>query len=125
MDRLQGGRLAEAQRDDERHRPRLAVKRGVQRPAGLAQGEVQGRRVKRPAAIQARDLAALGGHREQVEGVDALAELAQRIVAGEVEHRAGLLQGDVVGGVVDDVLADARLAVSLQVHDRRQALETA
>ena len=97
----------------------------VQRPPGLPQREVQRRGVERPAAVEARDLAAhrLGG--EEVERVDALAEVAERRLAGERSDRPGRLQHVVVLGVVDDVLADALLAAALQVDDGRLAREAA
>ena len=45
------------------------------------------------------------------------------MLAGEVEDGARVLEGDVVEGVVDDVLADPLVPVSLQVDDGRQAVE--
>ena len=44
-----------------------------------------------------------------------VAELAQRRVAGQVEDRARVLQGDVVDGVVGDVLAEPVLAAAPEV----------
>ena len=45
------------------------------------------------------------------------------MLAGEVEDRARVLQGDVVERVVDDVLADALLAAALQVDHGGQPRE--
>ena len=50
-------------------------------------------------------------------------EAVQRPLAGQREHRPGLLLGALEVGVVDDVLADPLLAGALQVHDRRGTLE--
>ena len=97
----------------------------MQRLAGLAQREVERGAVERPAAVEARDLAALGLDREQVEAVDQLAELAQRVAPRQVEHRPGLLEGDVVLGVVDDVLADALGAGAVEVDDGGEPLKAA
>ena len=83
----------------------------MQRPPRLAQGQVQRRAVKGPAAVQTRDLADRGD-REQIERVDPLAELAQGVVAGQVVHGPGRLPGDVILGVVDDVLAEPLLAAA-------------
>ena len=41
----------------------------------------------------------------------------------EVEDRPGVLEGDVVERVVDDVLADSLVPAALQVDDRREAVE--
>ena len=76
LQRRERRRLAEAQRDHEREWLRLAAERRVERLSGLAQRQVKRGAVKGPAAIQPRDIA-LGRHREQVELVDQLAELAQ------------------------------------------------
>ena len=43
--------------------------------------------------------------------------------AGEVEHRAGVLEGDVIERVVDDVLAQSLLVAALQVDDRGEPVE--
>ena len=45
------------------------------------------------------------------------------MLAGEVEDRTGVPEGEVVEGVVDDVLADPLLAAPVQVDHRRQPLE--
>jgi hypothetical protein len=47
---LDRGLLAEAQRVDEAHRPRFDLEDLVQRAAGLAQREVERRRLERPPA---------------------------------------------------------------------------
>ena len=47
------------------------------------------------------------------------------MLAGEVQVRAGVLEGDVVERVVDDVLADALLAAALEVDDGGEPREAA
>ena len=96
----------------------------MQRPARLSEREIKRRAVERPAAVEARDLG-LGLHREQVERVDQLAELAERIASRQVVDGARLLQRHVVLVLVDDVLADAFGAAAVEVYDRGQALEAA
>ena len=44
------------------------------------------------------------------------------MLAGQVEHRPRVPEGDVVERVVDDVLPESLVATALQVDDRRQAL---
>jgi hypothetical protein len=119
---VEGRRLAQAQRDDEAHRVRLAAERGVQRRARLAQREVERRRLVGPHAIEARGLA-LGRRGPQVEGLDVIAERPQRPFACEGQDRAGRLQDLVVGRVVGHVLADALLAGAVHADDRRDARE--
>src|ERR1019366_6190323 len=79
---------------------------------------------KRPAPVEPRHVA-LGLHREQVQTVDQLAELTQRVAAGQRCDRAGRLQGDLVLGVVDDVLPDPLQAAAAQVNHGAQALKAA
>ena len=45
------------------------------------------------------------------------------MLARELQRVSGLLEGDVVDGVVGDVLADALLPVPLQVDDGAEAIE--
>ena len=45
------------------------------------------------------------------------------MLTGDVEGRAGVLEGDVVQRVVDDVLAQPLLVAALQVDDGRQPVE--
>ena len=84
----------------------VAAERLVEWLVRLPQREVKRGAVKRPAPVEPRDVA-LGRDREQVERVDQLAELAERVAAREVVDRARRLQRDLVDAVVDDVLADA------------------
>ena len=90
--------------------------------ARLAQRQVERRRLEGPAAVAARDVALRLG-REGVEVADELAELAQRGEAGQVERRAGVLQGDVVERVVGDVLAEPLLAAAPEVDHGREPFE--
>ncbi len=88
----------------------------------LAQRQVERRGLECPAAVAAGDVALRLGR----EGVDAgheLAELAQGRVAGEVERRARVLEGDVVERVVGDVLAEPLLAAALEVDHGGEAFE--
>jgi hypothetical protein len=123
-DGLQGRRLAEAQRDDERQRPRLASEDRVQRLPGLPQGEVERRGLIAPGAVQPRDVA-LRLLREEVERRQMLGERPDRPVARERQGGAGILGDLVVDGVVDDVLADALLAVAAELDDGGLAHELA
>jgi hypothetical protein len=90
----------------------------VQRASGLAKRQVECGAVKCPAPIETRDLSG-GRIREQVELVHPGAELIKRIAAGQIVDGAGLLEGDVVLRVVDNVLADARAAASVEVNHGR------
>src|SRR5579875_471401 len=123
-ERLHARRLAEAQGDDEPHGLGLSLEHGVQRGARLAQREVEGGGLVGPRAVAARDLA-LGRLREQLERLQALAELGERVLAGEGEHGARLLEDVVVDGVVGDVLPPALLAGAAQADDGALALELA
>src|SRR6185437_13709628 len=116
------GAGGEAHRADELDRPWLAAQRLGDADARLAQRQVERRRLEGPAAVAARDVALRLG-REGVDLADEVAELAQRGVAGQVERRAGVLQGDVVDGVVGDVLAEPVLAGAPEVDDGREAFE--
>src|SRR5581483_1612697 len=108
----------------EGHRRRSAAEDLVQRLAGLPKGEVERGGVEGPAPVEARDVG-LRGHGEEVERVGALAELGQRGGAGEVVDGAGLLEGDVILGLVDDVLAHPLETATAQMDDSAQPLEAA
>ena len=103
---------------------RLAPQDLVQRLTRLPERQVERRAVKRPAPVQPRDVC-LRGHGEQVERVDQLAELTERVAPAEIVNGAGLLERDLVLGLVDDVLADALQAAALEVDDGREPLEPA
>src|SRR5262249_1226843 len=66
---------------------------------------------------------ALGRAREEVESLEQLRERIDRMVAGEIEDGARILEGDVVQRVVDHVLTQALVPVALQMDDRGQAIE--
>ena len=89
---------------------------------GVAQRQVECRRLEGPAAVEARDVA-LGLGREGVEVAHQLAELAQGCEAGEIEMRSRLLQSNVVDSVVRNVLAQSVLAGAPEVDNRAQSFE--
>ena len=124
LHRLERRRLAEAQRDHERHARRLAPERLVQRYAGLPEREVERRRLVRPRPVAPGDLA-LGRLGKQLEACEVLAEAGEGEAPGEGQCRAGSLEDVVILGLVGDVLADALLAFSAQRDQRRLALEVA
>ena len=99
-------------------RPRCSCRRG----ARLAQRQVERGALERPAAVVDRHLA-LGRLGEDALLLERLREGVDRVVAGEVEDGAGVLEGDVVERVVDDVLADALVAVALEVDDGGEPVE--
>jgi hypothetical protein len=112
----------EAHRGDEGDRARLAAEDLGEALARLAQRQVECGRLEGPAAVEARDVALRLG-REGVEVSDQLAEFAEGGEAGQVEGWAGVLEGDVVDGVVGDVLAEAVLAGAPEVDDGAEAFE--
>ncbi len=97
----------------------------MERLPGLTEREVERSAVERPAAVQPGDLAALGLDREQVEPVDPRAELTERPGSGEIVDGPGLLQRDLILGVVDDVLAEPLGSAAVEVDDGAQPLEAA
>ena len=72
------GRRGQAHRDHVVQRPGSAADHLAERLAGLAQRQVQRRRLERPAAVVARGLAHRRRVREQVQAVDQLGQLAER-----------------------------------------------
>jgi hypothetical protein len=116
-------RLTEPQRDDEVDRPRLAPEQVGERAAGLAQREVGGGRLERPAAVLDEGGHAGIGAVEEVEAVEMARERVDRPAAGERQHRAGVLLGLLQLGRVDDVLAEALLTAALEVDRRGQAVD--
>ena len=118
------GGVAQPQGDDEGHRPRLAPERLVQRQPGLAQREVERRRLEAPGPVAARGLA---GRRlgPEVSRLHARAEVARASSPGQPVRRPGGLQDVVVLAVVGDVLADALLAAAAQADHGRLAGEVA
>ena len=119
---LDRGRLAEAQRVDEAHRPRLEAEHVVQGMARLAQREVQRRRLERPVAKAPRrlPLRRLG---PQIERREVIAEAGQRPLARERQRRLRLVQRAAVLDVDRDVLPEPVGAGADQPHVRRHALE--
>jgi hypothetical protein len=77
---------------------------------------------ERPAAIQPRDVT-LRRDREQVEGVDPLAQLTEGVGPGEVVGLPGRLERLLVDSVIDNVLTDPRLSVAVQMDDGREPLK--
>ena len=112
------GGLAEAGREDERHRLRLHLEHLVQRTSGLAQREVERRGVKRPAPPVTVGLEQRL-YRKQIQAVHVIAELSQRPASRKV-WRSGLLEGELIGGIDDHVLPDSLLASPQQAYDGRQ-----
>ena len=121
-DRVDRGRLAQAQRHDEGQRARLPPEHLVQRTPGLAQGEVERGAVERPPPVEARDLP-LGLLGKQVERRDQLAERGDGVLSGERLDRPRGLQRLVVDRVVGDVLADPLLARATKANDGGLARE--
>ena len=117
-----GGNRRQPHRDDERDGPRLTTQVLVQGGAGLAQRQVERGALERPATVVDRDLA-LGRLGKDALCFERLREGVDRVVAGEVEHRARVLERDVVERVVDDVLADPLVSAALQVDDRGKPVE--
>ena len=122
---LLAAEAGEAHRVDEVERPRLAAERGGEVGAGLAQRQVERRRLEGPAAVLAGDVALGRRGREEVDRVELLGELGEGAGDGEALGRAGILLGDVVDGVVDDVFADPLVAAAAQLDDRGQPFEVA
>src|SRR5438445_7164190 len=118
-------RIAEPERDDERDRLRPATEGLGQRPAGLAEREVESRALEGPAAVVTRRRhPGLGGGKE-VDRADDPRERIHRVSTVECVDGSGLLEALVVVGTVGDVLADTGLPRSVQRHDRRPPREVA
>ncbi len=94
----------------------------AQRGSGLSKCEVERGALERPAAVVDVD-EPLGQRVEQRLCREVLGERVNRPVAGERERRSALLLAVVLGSVVRHVLADAFLACSVEVDDRRLAQE--
>ena len=120
--RLDRRLLAQAQRVDEAHRPRLPAEHLVQRAAGLAQREVERRRLERPPAKAQRRLP-LGRRGPQLERREVLAEARQRPFPLERQRRPGLVQRGAVLAEHGHVLAQPLGAGADQPHVRRDAVE--
>ena len=114
---------SQVQRDDEAHGRRCASEHVVQRPAGLAQRQVQRRALQRPAPVGARDVVRGRPVREEVKPVEVSREAVQRPAARERQHRPGPLNATVLGGLVGDVLAHALVPAAREPEDRREAPE--
>jgi hypothetical protein len=94
----------------------------VQRAAGLAQREVERRRLERPLAQAQRHLP-LRRLRPQLERGEMIAEVGQRPLALERQGRPGLVQRGAVLAQHRDVLAQPLGAGADEPHVRRDALE--
>ena len=116
--------LGQAQRDDERHRLRLAVQHLGQRAAGLVQGEVEGRRLVGPAAVVARGLA-LGRRGPQVEPIEQPGEAVDRMAARQRQVRPGVLERELIEALIRHVLTQPRASGPAQPDDRGQPGEVA
>ena len=121
--RLEARRLAQPERDDERDRLRRPPERRRERRPRLAQREVGGGRLDRPAPVLAE-----GGHRrlgavEEVDPVEVAGEGVERPLARERQHRTGLLLGGLLLRVVGHVLAEALLTGASQMERGRAAVE--
>ena len=77
----------------------------MQRFAGLPQREVERCALERPAPVVDRDLA-LRRAGEESETLEQLGERGDRVLPGEIEYRPGVLEGDMIERVINDVLAD-------------------
>ena len=115
-------RDVEARRDDEAHRPVREAERRAQRPARLAEGQVERGALEGPAPVRL-----LAGHRrpagrEQVEAADPLGERVDRPRAGERQIERVAV---VVLGRVRDVFAAALFSAAAQHDGRRDAVEAA
>jgi hypothetical protein len=88
--RLDRRLLAEPERVDEAHRPRLETEHVVQRAAGLTQREIERGRLERPVA-QAQRPAPLRRLRPQLERGEVLAEAPQRPLARQGQRRTALV----------------------------------
>ena len=89
LQRLQRGRLAQAQRHHEGHRLRLAPQRLVQREPGLVEREVQRRGLVAPTPVAAVHVALQRAAGEEVQAADVLGERGDRPAAREGERRPG------------------------------------
>ena len=94
----------------------------VQRAASLAEREVEGRRLERPATEAQRHVP-LRRLRPQRETTEALAEAGQRPLAGERQRRPGLVQRGAVLAERRDVLAQPLRSGADEPHVRRDAVE--
>ena len=121
-DRGERRRLAEAERVHEPDGPRLAAHGLVQRHAGLAQREVQRRRLERPVAPAPHRLP-LGRLLPLLDAVHVLAERRERPLARHRQHRPHRVQRDGLVAERGDVLAEALLTTALEADQRRHALE--
>jgi hypothetical protein len=104
------------------HRLRLQPEHVVQRTAGLAQREVERRRLERPVAEAQRHVP-LRRLRPQLERGEVVAEAGQRPLALERQRRPGLVQRGAVLAKHRDVLAEPVGAGADEPHVRRDALE--
>ena len=100
-------RIAEPERVHERHRPRLAPERLGQRQPGLAQREVQRRRLERPVAPVARQSPTPAPAVPLVERRQVVAEALQRPRAGQGQVRPAPRARRGCSAILHDVLADA------------------
>lgn len=112
-------------RADEVERTGLAAENRRQVGAGLAQREVERRRLEGPAPVVDRHLALRTAACEEVDPAEHLRELIEGELAGEAVRRAGALLGDVVDGVVGDVFAEALVAAAAESDDGGQPFELA
>ena len=120
--RLDRRLLAEAKRVDEAHRVRLQPEHTVQRPAGLAQREVERRGLERPLAKAQRPIP-LRRLSPQLERCEMLTEAGQRPLALERQRGPRLVQRGAVLAEHGDVLAQPVDAGAEEPHVRRDALE--
>src|SRR5215211_5253577 len=107
---------------DEGERLWITADDVMERRARLAEGEIKRGRLIRPTPVVARRLA-LRRRGEEVQPAHELAELAQRLHAGEVVDGAGVAVRDVIEHLVDDVLPDPLLALPAKVNHGRSAGE--
>jgi hypothetical protein len=114
--------LAEAQRVDEAHRPRLQAEHVVQGTAGLAQREVERRGLKRPVA-HAQGQLPLRRLRPQLERREVVAEAPDRPLARQRQRGARFVQRAPVLFVDRDVLAEPVGSGAGEPHVGRHALE--
>jgi hypothetical protein len=121
-DRVEGGRLAEAEGVHEAHRRRFASEHLVQRPAGLVEREVERGRLERPVAPAPHGVPARR-HRPLVEPGQVVAQRLERPLARERQHRPDRVERVVLVLERGDVLAEALGATAAQAHQRGHARE--
>ena len=114
---LVGAEAGEPHRADEVDRPRLAAERRGE--VGARPGAAPGRAppTRRPSGGSRARLVALRRRRPgRGRSPSSCSENSAKVPrAGEARGRPGVLLGDVVDGVVDDVLADPLLAAAAQL----------